>query len=136
MERSVVLFSAYSCKILHVITHDVMLLIFFVSTQNKKGTVPQRNVLIWSIFTRLVEQILKHMQITASFAIPPLMHPRQKRLQTFTNTKATRKKLKHIDRDLKTEQMCMNKQLVMLASGEQLSQDCGSKFIPRPCALV
>ena len=87
-------------------------------------------------FHRLVKQILKHMQITASFAIPPLMHPRQKRLQTFTNTKATRKKLKHIDRDLKIEQMCMNKQLVMLASGEQLSQDCGSNFIPRPCALV
>ena len=32
--------------------------------------------------------------------------------------------------------MCMKKQLVMLASGEQLPQDCGSNFTPLPCALV
>ena len=61
---------------------------------------------------------------------------RRKRLQTFTSTKATRKKLKQIDRDRKIQQMCMKKQLVMLARGKQLPQDCGSNFIPRPCALV
>ena len=61
---------------------------------------------------------------------------RRKRLQTFTSIKATRKKLKQIDRDWKIQQMCMKKQLVMLASGKKLPQDCGSNFIPRPCALV
>ena len=61
---------------------------------------------------------------------------RRKHLQTFSSTKATRKKLKQIDRDRKIQQMCMKKQLVMLASGEKLPQDCGSNFIPRPCALV
>ena len=61
---------------------------------------------------------------------------RRKRLQTFTTTKASRKRIKQIDRDRKIQQMCMKKQLVMLSKGEQLPQSCASNFIPRPCALV
>lgn len=60
---------------------------------------------------------------------------RRKRLQTFSTTKTTKRKLKQIDRDRKTLQTCFKKQLVVLARGEQLPPECSSYFIPCPCAL-
>ena len=55
---------------------------------------------------------------------------RRKRLQTFTNTKATQKRLKQIDRERKIQQTCMKKQLVVLANGQQMPPECEFTFIP------
>lgn len=60
---------------------------------------------------------------------------RRKRLQTFGSTKKVKRKLKQIEHDKRIQQTCMKKQLVVLARGEQLPAQCGSNFIPRPCAL-
>ena len=56
-------------------------------------------------------------------------------LQTFNSTKKHKKKLKQIDRDRKILQTCLKKQLVVLTGGKQLPPECGSYFLPNPCAL-
>ena len=43
--------------------------------------------------------------------------------------------MKQVDREKKILQTCLKKQLVVLAHGEKLPQQCGSYFIPRPCTL-
>ena len=60
---------------------------------------------------------------------------RRRRLQTFSSTKKNKKKLKQIDRERKILQTCLKKQLVVLTRGEQLPPECGSYFLPHPCAL-
>ena len=59
---------------------------------------------------------------------------RHKRLQTFGSTKKVKRKLKQIEHDKKIQLTCMKKQLVMLAPGDKLPAQCGSNFIPHPCA--
>ena len=61
---------------------------------------------------------------------------RRKRLQTFSSTKTTKRKLKQIDHDRKIRQTCLKKQVVVLPRGEQLPPDFSSYFIPRPCTLA
>ena len=53
---------------------------------------------------------------------------RRKRLQTFSSTKTTKRKLKQIDHDRKIRQTCLKKQVVVLACGEQLPPDFSSYF--------
>ena len=61
---------------------------------------------------------------------------RKKSLKTFTTTTSARQRNKQVERERKIHNICMKKQMVMLARGDTLPVDYTTTFNPLPAALI